>query len=452
MGASLGIFPDYDFMYLNHTAPFDGFIQNGNVSKMIDNRYASKQTFNSVLGMHESFFTMVINPASLGKLYDKFISQYSKYDLPGVSVSTLGSDLNSNFDDDETVNRDEAMSYVENVFSKLASNEADYEIMTNVGNAYSLRYIDHIIDGATDSSHLRYSSYAIPFVGMVLHGYVNYTGSAINYAGNREYDVLRSIESGASLYYILCYQNSSFLKEDENLNKYYGIDYSTWFDNIVITYAELNDAIGDLQNYEIIDHEIIIGERVINQKEEAENIKLLKNEMLQELANEIQEKIDSAYVDIRANHPVGTLVKLNVSEDAILAQFADRLGIAAVNDLDADFVDDVRACIALFVNEYNPDESYTGATYDVSINSVDYESKYSFITESLATDKKNYVYTDFTSDIGNIVLVTYSNGTDPVKFILNYNIYSVDVNLGDGQVYENIPKYSYVRINEGGNS
>lgn len=452
-GGNLGIYPEYDFMYLNYVEAFDGFSNKGNISKMIDNRYASKQSYNSILGMYESFFTMVINPASLERMYSKFIGQYSKYSASGISVSTMGSDLNSNFDEDEVVNRSDAMEYVKSVLNKMAY-QSGYDVMTNVGNAYSLKYVNHIIEASIDSSHLRYSSYAIPFVGMVLHGYVNYTGSAINYAGNAEYDILRSIESGASLYYILCYRNSAYLKDDEQLNKYYGVDYATWFDDIVSTYAELNGAIGDLQKYEIVDHRIIIGERIITPEEEAANIATLKAEMLEELAKEIQGAVDDAYISIREQGlPTGTPILLTVDKDAIMAQFASLLGLDSASDIkDEAFETAVDDCISAFQTEYAIEAGNTTAPYTVNVDEVVYTSKYSFITNSVATDKDNYVYTDFTSDVGNIVLVTYSNGVETVKFILNYNIYSVKVNLGDGYEIPPIEKYSYIRIEEGGNA
>ena len=59
--------------------------------------------------------------------------------------------------------------------------------MANTGNMYSVKYMDHIIGVSTDSSHFKYSSYTIPFIGMVLHGFVNYSGSALNYSGSPDY-------------------------------------------------------------------------------------------------------------------------------------------------------------------------------------------------------------------------------------------------------------------------
>lgn len=174
--------------------------------------------------------------------------------------------------------------------------------------------------------------------------------------------------------------------------------------------------------------------------------------MLEELAKEIQDAVNAAYADIRAGYPLGTPIKLTVDYDAIMEQFALDLSYDSVEELnaaDATFKDKVKACIDAYVAEYDNSLGSALAPYEVSVDSVEYQSRYSYLTDSVATDK-DYVYTDFTSDVGNIVLVTYSNGVDTVKFILNYNIYSITVNLGDGNEYK-IDKYSYVRIDEGGN-
>ena len=53
--------------------------------------------------------------------------------------------------------------------------------------------------------------------------------------------------------------------------------------------------------------------------------------------------------------------------------------------------------------------------------------------------------TDYTCDLGNVVIVTYSNGTDSVSFILNYNIYDVEVRLESGEVIT-LGKYEYREI------
>jgi len=444
-GANLGIYPEYDFMYINNTAMFDGIVVKGNVSRMVDNRYASKQTYNAVLQDMESFYTLVINPESLDKIYNKFIKQYSKYDLHNISVSTLGSDLNSNFDEDAPVNRDDAEAYIEQILGRIKTD--GYDIMTDVGNIYAVKYVNHILNATTDSSHHIHASYTVPFFGMVLHGYVNYTGTPLNYSGTPAYDILRSIENGAALYYILCYQNTAYMKDDKILSKYYGVDYTTWFESVVESYAELNSQIGDLQSYKIVDHRVILGERVIEESEAIENLETLKAEILVMLDTQISAAIDAGYEWLKANEAgYGRPLEVVVSKESLMTQFADILNVSVEElggtaEAKTEFSQAVDAIIAKYTSTYP-----TGGVnpYTVSISSIEYNSQYSFITESVATDK-NYIKTDYTSDTNNIVIVTYSNGTDTVKFVLNYNIYSVTVNLGADGVHE-LGKYGYVRI------
>ena len=63
----------------------------------------------------------------------------------------------------------------------------------------------------------------------------------------------------------------------------------------------------------------------------------------------------------------------------------------------------------------------------------------------LKISDKDYEKTDYTCDLGNVVIVTYSNGTDSVSFILNYNIYDVEVRLESGEVIT-LGKYEYREI------
>ena len=67
--ANFGVYPDYDFMYINNTEAFDGVRIRNNVSKMVDNRYASKQEYDYVLQEYVSYFALVVNPEALDNLY-----------------------------------------------------------------------------------------------------------------------------------------------------------------------------------------------------------------------------------------------------------------------------------------------------------------------------------------------------------------------------------------------
>lgn len=445
-GLNFSVYPDFDFMYISNTKAFDGVKEKTDASRMVDNRYASKQEYNSILQTYESFFTLVVNPEALDRLYSKFAGKYSKYDIKNLSVATLGSDLNSNFDEKNPINREQAMGYVSELLDKMA-NENDYDLMIDTGNIFAVEYATHILNISTDASHFRYSSYAIPFIGMVLHGYVNYAGEPINYSGSPDYNILRAIESGASLYYIVCYQNTSYMKDDMLLSKYYGVDYHNWYDGIVSNYKVLDDAIGDLQKYEIVSHRTLIAERVIEENEEKENYILLENELLVLLDQQLLAATDATLATLKADPAnYGKRVKVDLTEnetEALIVAFADILNLTVEELKASDFDEKVYALIA------NYEALYAGAedpamTVAVVFPAFNYNSNYSFITDSCATDS-DYKYTNYTIDNGNVTMVTYKNGDSVVRFILNYNNYAVSVRLDSDTVLE-LGSQSYIRI------
>lgn len=457
-GQSMGVYPDFDFLYISNTAIFDGISHRRISAKMVDSRYASKQSYDSVNQKFEKLFDLLVSSSYLNELYDKFEKQYSGYDAKGISVSTLGSDINSNFDIDNPIDRETARGHIANILSRMAEK---YDVMVDTGNVYALEYASHVLNIPTDSSHYNATSRTIPFVGLVLHGYVNYAGTPLNYSGSPDYEILRSIENGASLYYILCMENTNYLKEDLLLSQYYGVDYNNLFEKIVAQYKVLNDAIGDLQLYTIADHKNIIAERIIDSDEMDLNYKNLMNEFASVLDSKISSVIDLKIKSMRDTGKAGRGLVFDVSAetlDAILGVAAERVNLS-VEELKDEFGFD--KVIASVVEKYKA--QYNKGSEQVTISAedmVNYRSAYSYVTDSVATDE-NYVYTDFTCDNGNVVMVTYEkevNGkTDTVVFLLNYNIFSVKIKVdetihenfaayADEEGYITIDKYDFVKI------
>lgn len=456
INTNLGIYPEFDFAFINNTASFDGISKGSSAAKMVDNRYASKQVYNSISGEYDKLFALVVSTDALDGLYSKFLKKYTKYDATGISVSTLGSVLNSNFDEDNSINREEALEDVTALLGRMAEN---YSVMTDVGNVYAMKYVDHVINATIDSSHLAYSSYAIPFFGMVFHGYVNYAGTPINYSGSPDYNILRSIENGANLYYILCMQNTNYLKEDENFSKYYGVDYENWFDKLVEQYATLNSAIGKYQKYEIVYHSTILSERVIDKDEELANYKRLIAEYVAVADQKISELVDAAFEAMKQDPAnIGKGVSVSIDRASLITKATEIMNISEAELLSDrfTFASALDAVIAKYVNEY---PAKADATV-VSFGGTDmvYTSQYDYVTDSLTGDE-NYDYTDFTCDNSNVVMVVYQDNTvengDQVVFLLNYNMFAVDItidnridpNLADGETRTiRLEKHGYDKI------
>lgn len=271
-----GVYPDFDFAYMHEQNSNPGVSMRKHIVKSIDNRYTSLRVYSAARQNYTTFYQMAMSPAYFYRFINKLESKYEDYDPIGISVATLGYSLNSDFDKKEPYNREDSKDFTVDAFKSLE--EAYGNVMTSGGNAYTWKYADHILDMPLDSSNYNTASYSVPFVGYVLHGYKEFTGSPINMAGDIRYEVLKCIENGASIYFILSCDNTEILKEDEMLSKYYSIRYDIWYEDIVELYRELNGVLGNLQDKELVDHQFLIGERVLEEGEvisEADKSKLV---------------------------------------------------------------------------------------------------------------------------------------------------------------------------------
>lgn len=438
---SFALYPEFDFMYINNTATFDGISVKGNVSCMVDNRYASKQVYNSVLvDMEEkdAVNTLVITADAIPALFEKFLGKYGKYEIKNLSVSTMGTDLNSNFDKKNSMNREQAKAHVASVLETMGKK---YSLMLDGGNEYALKNASHLLNIATDSSHYRYSSYTIPFVGMILHGYVSYAGTPLNYSGNADYDALRSIESGAAPYYILVYRNTEKLKENKELSRYYSVSYDMWKSSVVESYKYINTALKDLQYYEISDHKLLIAERVWDAEEAEKNLAAQEEIFFNIAKSSISEKIAEK---IATKQP-GQGLKVTIDRDMMLTLFANAVHKPKTDAKLQAVVDDIDAFCDKIEGNYDGKDA-NGNTDNFATLVIDssnaFEVEFPFyFTDSEATDDSDYTYTNYTVDNGNVVMVTYTNGQTSVSYVLNYNSYAVTVRINGELITVN--SYSY---------
>ncbi len=453
--ANLGIYPEFDFMFLEMDTLFSG-VKRWDKARMIDNRYASKQIYNPSDRMYYPGYGSVINTAALEKLFGKFEDSYSEFDWKYLSLSTFGSSLNSNFDRDDPVNRDMSIDYITGVLDSVVKD--NYSVMVDKGNAYTYAYADHIVNLSLDSSQHAYCSYAIPFVGMVLHGYINYAGTPINYSGSAEYDVLKSIENGASLYYTLCYQNTALMKDSMIVNSYYSVNYATWFERMVDTYASLNGAIGDLQDYQIVEHKALIAEKLVTAEVEAANAKNIQDEFITLLDAALRKAVNEKLLELKNNNSIADkTISLNVDVEALCLQL-ERVTNLPKKYIDADFkarINGEDGVLAQVKEYFNITTGANAIVVDKLLGegTDDYTSKYDYFTTSLAEDE-DYNKTFYSVANNNVVMVTYAkydqsgNVVDEVKFVLNYNIDKVSVKLAADAEPIILGKYEFAKVTD----
>lgn len=365
------VYPEFDLSYMHATANFDGFSFKRDAAKAIDGRYVSKRIYDP--SYQDIVYTglSLISNTVFADYYKNLSADLSSLGVSGISLGTLGSDLNSDFNDDDPSNREDSKSNVNAVLEK-ADQLTGGKVMVDGGNAYVLKYVSHILNTNLDSSHFTYADEAVPFLGMVLHGYISFAGTPTNMAGNIQYEILKIIENGAAPYFTLSYQNTSLLKDSLDFSKYYSIDFDIWYDDLVKYYNELNDALSDVQTSTIDGHGFLIGLRTPTD--------------LEKKYDEEQAQKDA---EARAEE------ERQKQEEAARKEEHDRL-MAELNGM-----------------TYVPPTPETPDTDDGD------------------TDSAEETVNKYTVDNGMIVYVEYGNG---VFFILNYNFYEVTVEF-NGSTY-----------------
>lgn len=261
--AGVGLYPDLDYTYVEHFKWFDGISTKDDTVKTLDGRGAVHRVYNALYQGFEADDKAIISPGSISDLYEKISKKYEAIGASGISVASIGYDLNSDHNDEYVLNRDESQELVEDFLNTLKKKNGS--VMVDGGNAYSLKYADHILSMPLESSMNINTSQSVPFMGMVLHGYVEFAGTPINLDGDFDYSVLRAIENGANLYFVVSKDNTSELKSFPEFSKYYAISYDNWVNDIEATYAKFNDAMKKVK-YSLIDEHEYIGTRLVRVK------------------------------------------------------------------------------------------------------------------------------------------------------------------------------------------
>ena len=379
------IYPEFDFAYMNWSDAFDGVYRKRDAIKTIDDRYTVRRAYDPATQSFDRTFALCISPKSYEMFYEKFGPVYAAFGNPSISLSTMGTDLNSDFDEDEPYHREDNKAYTIEFMEKMA---ADYEnIMVEGGNAFTLPYVDVVTNMALESSQYVKASESIPFMGMVLHGSKVITGTPANMEGDINEMVLRSIENGASLYFVLSYQNTSRLKENMSTSKYYSVNYEIWKEDLVEYYTTLNDALKDVQDKYIMDHKFLEGERVPD-ADEAEA---------------------DAIAAAAAAEALAEAEALAAEKEAKAERLADRLAKQFGSEEEA--------------AEEEAEEEEDEEVDDSGVNE--------FGEVIVEEEEEKEVPAKYATTSGSIVYVEYENG---IGFILNYNSFDITTEV-NGKTY-----------------
>lgn len=130
---------------------------------------------------------------------DKYVNIWEKYgkNIPdsGIGVSQLTSLLCGNYANSELFTRSDTIESITSILSDMTESRS---VLGNGGNLYALKYLSYVDSLSTGTDGQSFYEYDIPFVQMVIHGYVAYCGTESDRAVS-EKSLLSLIETGSDL-------------------------------------------------------------------------------------------------------------------------------------------------------------------------------------------------------------------------------------------------------------
>lgn len=249
----IGLYPDVSF--LESFPDAEGF-KKAYASRLITNKLAAVYPFRiSTLWENDEVNPgYVLSPKVIPQIISGFLEDYRSLNLPSLSLRDLGNELNSDFNREDVINREEAKGVAIDQLKQMTTTAPN--LLIEGGNAYATPFAKHIVNAPISNSRFNITDEAIPFFQMVYHGSIQYTGEAWNLGDDQDSSVtfLKALETGSSLHYTWFYADPSAIKMTD-FDHFYSADYRRWINEAAELYQKLNDVVQDVQGQVIQKHE-----------------------------------------------------------------------------------------------------------------------------------------------------------------------------------------------------
>ncbi len=250
----IAFYPDVDFFMTCEDGFMDGYREAANSAHNIRKEVlylVNPQGFTNFAEFQ--YLNYSVSPYYFKKYMKEYFSSYDKLGMAGVSVGNAGTMLYAEYQRSKTVNREDAMNIVA---GGLKEHTQNYNLMVDGGNAYTLPYASDIANVPMYNSSHTLEDESVPFMQLVLHGYKQYSGEAINLTGEYEDMFLKSIEYGSNPFFTVAADNEELLSKT-SMSYYTSVKWDALKDEIKTSAKEWAEAYEGLADQKMIAHKKI---------------------------------------------------------------------------------------------------------------------------------------------------------------------------------------------------
>lgn len=244
------------FTYVYENNWFDSYSYRRDTAKYISREFVKKQKISDVWYgiIEDSDYYYLANPAYIEKTVRGFVDEIKDFDIKNVAFADVGNILAADYNRKKTVTREKAKNKQVSFLADLL-NDGSKMVMYDP-YAYAIPDSNLILDMDVDSTHNCLTDTAIPFFPIVLHGYVDFTGDALNVTGDFTNNLLNCAESGSGLYFIFMNNSGMDLAESE-YTYLYGANYDSWKADALKWYNRFKEDFSGIYGQTIEDHKVL---------------------------------------------------------------------------------------------------------------------------------------------------------------------------------------------------
>lgn len=234
------------YLYLNPQAAFEG-----EKGYSLRKDLAISITDDELIGRDRGRWGYYLNFPALSRRYLS-LSKTTYTELgSGLALDGIGSLLYSDYKKNNNLSREEAIVKYQELLSENQGITALY-----LPNDYMFSYMNAYYDIPLDDNGYIFTTQSIPFLQIVLAGYVPFYGPAMNFSANTEEDLLKQIDYDVYPSYFLTNEVTARIL-DTRSDWIYTSSYAQWGQNIRQSYQWLNSLLGPVKGQEVVARQML---------------------------------------------------------------------------------------------------------------------------------------------------------------------------------------------------
>jgi hypothetical protein len=251
-GSNVALLPDVDLLFVARDTLFDGFSKSFDSGRKLNKKYAGNSIYRPDISQFGKT-AFAVSPHKYASYWASFFKGYQKLGLSAVSLGTVGTSLNSNFDSSHAYNRGDTLALLQKQLDTLSGT---YSLSFDGGNAYVLPYASNL-----NRVPIRHSGYtgetsAVPFLQLAVAGAMTCQSASLNLDEDIQTALLGCIESRTSPSFVLAADHVQRLKTTEH-TAYYAVSYPVLKETVLEQYRYVQEALEAVEGQVMTDHAVL---------------------------------------------------------------------------------------------------------------------------------------------------------------------------------------------------